>query len=56
MKITEQSLDGIPITIYEKDDLSKNLVYFFHGFRVIKIKTSEGRGEVLAKMGYYVGD
>ncbi|MDF2700021.1 MAG: hypothetical protein K0Q49_1577 [Haloplasmataceae bacterium] len=48
-------LEGIPFTVYYKNDgLPKSIIYFFHGFSGDRNSGIMGRGEDLAKMGYYV--
>ena len=55
MVINEYIFDGIPLTTYEQaEGLSKPVIFFFHGFTGDKDKNIMGRGEQLAKMGFYV--
>ncbi len=55
MKISEEILDGVPLTTYEVEDGKvKPLIYFFHGFSGNKDQNIMGRGEILANMGFYV--
>lgn len=55
IKISEHLMDGVPLTIYQKDNQTiKPLIYFFHGFTGNKDANIMGRGEVLANLGFYV--
>lgn len=55
LKISEHFYDGVPLTIYEQDNLiQKPLIYFFHGFTGNKDANIMGRGEILANLGFYV--
>lgn len=55
LRIEDHYLDGIPVTIYEKDDgKEKPILYFFHGFTSNRHDGMMGRGEDLANMGFFV--
>lgn len=51
----EYLLEGIPLTTYSlPDDKPKHLLYFFHGFQSDRTVGIMGRGEILAKKGFFV--
>lgn len=55
MKIETKVIDNIPLTTYElKTNEIKPLIFFFHGFTSNKDLGIMGRGEELAKLGFYV--
>lgn len=55
IKISDHLFDGVPCTIYQKEDSkTKPLIYFFHGFTGNKDANIMGRGEVLAELGFCV--
>jgi dienelactone hydrolase len=53
--ITNDFLEGIPFTTYQKaDGKRKPLIFFFHGFSGDRTIGIMGRGEMLAELGFYV--
>ena len=55
MIIETKVIDNIPLTTYElKTNEIKPLIFFFHGFTSNKDLGIMGRGEELAKLGFYV--
>ncbi len=55
MEIKEMYYEGIPFTIYNvNDQRPKPLIYFFHGFTSDRALGIMGRGEILAKKGFFV--